>query len=131
MGLRLYFLQHSREARVSRCTHCIGAFKEEQNAIDLLTSLSWQLPLFMAASALVDLLLVLVYMKWLHPWRDTLQDVSRTLRSWSLGVPACSGIQHPHTQLPAQWSMSMSCLILFFSKETAMLRYTVKLRQLL
>ena len=59
----------------------IGVFKEEQNAFDLLSSLSWQLPLFMAVTALLDLLLVLVYMKWLHPWRDILQDVSRIVRS--------------------------------------------------
>ena len=58
----------------------IGAFKEEQNAFDLLSRLSWQLPTILAVSALVDLLLVMVYMKWLHPWKDILQDVSRTLR---------------------------------------------------
>ena len=83
MGLRLYCLAYNVQARHEFLVAHIGAFKEEQNAFDLLatTSLSWQLPLFMAASALVDLLLVLVYMKWLHPWRDILQDVSRTLRS--------------------------------------------------
>ena len=81
MGLRLYCLAYYIQTRHEFFVAHIGAFKEEQNAFDLLTSLSWQLPLFMAASALVDLLLVLVYMKWLHPWRDILQDVSRIVRS--------------------------------------------------
>ena len=35
----------------------------------------------MAITALIDLLLVVVYMNWLHPWRGILEDVSRTLSS--------------------------------------------------
>ena len=56
----------------------IGAFEEEQNAFDLMSRLIWQLPLFMVVTALLDLLLVLVYMKMLHPWRAILEDVSRS-----------------------------------------------------
>ena len=54
----------------------IGAFEEEQKAFDLMSRLIWELPLFMAVAALIDLLLVLVYMNWLHPWRGILEDVS-------------------------------------------------------
>ena len=59
----------------------IGAFAEEQKAFDLMSGLIWQLPLFMAVAALIDLLLVVVYMNWLHPWRGILEDVSRNLSS--------------------------------------------------
>ena len=44
-----------------------------------MSSLIWQLPLFMAVAAIIDLLLVLVYMNWLHPWRGILEDVSVSL----------------------------------------------------
>ena len=57
----------------------IGSFEEEQKAFDLMSRLVWQLPLFMAVAALIDLLLVLVYMNWLHPWRGILEDVSMHL----------------------------------------------------
>ena len=56
----------------------IGAFEEEQKALDLMSRLTWQMPLFMAVTALIDLLLVLVYMIWL-PWRGILEDVSMHL----------------------------------------------------
>ena len=45
----------------------------------MMSGLIWQLPLFMAVTALIDLLLVLVYMNWLHPWRGILEDVSMNL----------------------------------------------------
>ena len=57
----------------------IGAFEEEQKAFELMSRLIWQLPFFMVVTALLDLLLVLVYMNWLHPWRGILEDVSRSL----------------------------------------------------
>ena len=45
----------------------------------MMSGLIWQLPLFMAVAAIIDLLLVLVYMNWLHPWRGILEDVSVSL----------------------------------------------------
>ena len=45
----------------------------------MMSGLIWQLPLFMTVTALIDLLLVLVYMNWLHPWRGILEDVSINL----------------------------------------------------
>ena len=56
----------------------IGSIEEEKNAFDLMSRLIWQLPLFIVVTALLDLLLVLVYMKLLHPWRAILEDVSRS-----------------------------------------------------
>ena len=54
----------------------IGTYEEEDKAYDLLTWLSWHLPVFVVASALLDLLLAVVYLKWLHPWKIILQEVS-------------------------------------------------------
>ena len=54
----------------------IGTYEEEDKAFDLLTWLSWHLPVFVVASALLDLLLAVVYLKWLHPWKIILQEVS-------------------------------------------------------
>ena len=54
----------------------IGTYEDEDKAFNLLTWLSWHLPVFVVASALLDLLLAVVYLKWLHPWRIILQEVS-------------------------------------------------------
>ena len=53
----------------------IGTFAKEDEAFNLLTMLSWQLPIFVIASAILDLLLAIVYLKWLHPWKIILQEV--------------------------------------------------------
>ena len=54
----------------------IGTFAQEDEAFDLLTRLSWQLPFFVISSAILDLVLAFVYLKWLHPWKIILQEVS-------------------------------------------------------
>ena len=54
----------------------IETFAKEDEAFDLLTRLSWQLPIFFIASAILDLVLAFVYLKWLHPWIIILQEVS-------------------------------------------------------
>ena len=53
----------------------IGTYAKEDEAFDLLTRLSWQLPIFVIASAILDLFLAIVYLKWLHPWKIILQEV--------------------------------------------------------
>ena len=55
----------------------IGTFEEEDEALDLLTRLTWQLPVFLIVSALLDLVLAVVYLKWLHPWKIILQEVGQ------------------------------------------------------
>ena len=54
----------------------IGTFTNEDKAFDLLTKLSWQLPIFVIVSAILDLILAFVYLKWLHPWKIILQEAS-------------------------------------------------------
>ena len=51
----------------------IGTFAKEDDAFNLLTKLSWQLPIFVVVSAILDLVLAVVYLKWLHPWKIILQ----------------------------------------------------------
>ena len=54
----------------------IGTFAKEDETFDLLTRLSWQLPIFVISSAILDLGLAFIYLKWLHPWRIILQEAS-------------------------------------------------------
>ena len=53
----------------------IGTYEKEDEAFDLLTRLSWVLPIFVISSAMLDLILAFVYLKWLHPWKIILQKV--------------------------------------------------------
>ena len=48
----------------------IGTFAEEDEAFDLLTLLTWLLPVLVVTSAFFDLVLALVYLKWLHQSYD-------------------------------------------------------------
>ena len=54
----------------------IGTFAEEDEAYDLLNILSMSLPLVVLVTWILDALLAGVYLKWLHPWRILLQEVS-------------------------------------------------------
>ena len=54
----------------------IGTFAEEDEAYELLNSLSMSLPFVVMITGLLDALLASVYLKWLHPWKILLQEVS-------------------------------------------------------
>ena len=54
----------------------LQTFPKEDEALYLLTRLSWQLPIFIIISGFLDLVLAFVYLKWLHPWKIILQEVS-------------------------------------------------------
>ena len=47
----------------------IGFFEEEMHAYNLVTRAMWALPLAVFASAVLDAVVVFVYMKFIHPWR--------------------------------------------------------------
>ena len=47
-------------------------FPEEEKAKDLLNYLSWMAPLVALLASLADLVLIVVYQKYLHPWRRIL-----------------------------------------------------------
>ena len=54
----------------------IGTFAEEDDAYELLNSLSMSLPIVVMIIWVFDTLLAYVYLKWFHPWRIILQEVS-------------------------------------------------------
>ena len=54
----------------------IGTFAEEDEAHELLTNLSTSLPFVTIVIWILDALLAVVYLKWLHPWKILLQEVS-------------------------------------------------------
>ena len=54
----------------------IGTFAEEDEAYELLNSLSMSLPLIVIVIWIFDALLGVVYLKWFHPWKIILQEVS-------------------------------------------------------
>ena len=54
----------------------IGTFTEEDEAYELLNSLSMSLPFIVMVTWILDALLAGVYLKWLHPWRILLHEVS-------------------------------------------------------
>ena len=54
----------------------IGTFAEEDEAYELLNRLSIFLPFITMVTWVLDALLAGVYLKWLHPWRIILQEVS-------------------------------------------------------
>ena len=54
----------------------IGTFAEEDEAHELLNSLSMSLPFIVMVIWILDALLAIVYLKWLHPWKILLQEVS-------------------------------------------------------
>ena len=54
----------------------IGTFREEDEAFELLNSLTIILPLLVVVSWVLDALLAAVYLKWLHPWKIVLQKVN-------------------------------------------------------
>ena len=53
----------------------IGTFAEEDEAYELLNSLSMALPFVVMVTWIFDALLGVVYLKWFHPWRIILQEV--------------------------------------------------------
>ena len=54
----------------------IGTFAEEDKAYELLNRLSIFLPIVIMVIWVLDALLAGVYLKWFHPWRIILQEVS-------------------------------------------------------
>ena len=54
----------------------IGTYDEEDEAYELLNSLSQSLPFVIMITAVFEALLTAVYLKWFHPWKILLQEVS-------------------------------------------------------
>ena len=80
----------------------IGTYPEEDNAYELLNNLSMALPLLVVVTWVLDALLAAAYLKWLHPWKIILQEVSSRLLVTLVSFPdrSSSIFQHPkNTQI--------------------------------
>ena len=60
------------KARHELLLGAIGTFDEEDQAYLLVTQLTWILPTIILCGGLIDLLLIVFYMKFAHPWKDIL-----------------------------------------------------------
>ena len=54
----------------------IGTYDEEDEAYELVNILSQSLPFIIMITAVFEALLAAAYLKWLHPWKILLQEVS-------------------------------------------------------
>ena len=83
----------------------IGTFAEEDEAYELLNNLNVTLPLAVIVTWILDALLAIVYLKWLHPWKILLQEVSSLwlqfqlsnslpVRNQNSGILRCSTKKH-------------------------------------
>ena len=59
-------------ARHTLVKGAIGVFSEEEYAYWLMNMLSWILPLMIVLGAIMDVLLVYIYMRFAHPWKNIL-----------------------------------------------------------
>ena len=60
------------KARHELLEGAIGVFPEEKQAYEKILMLSWILPLTAIIGSLMDTILVVVFMKLAHPWKDIL-----------------------------------------------------------
>ena len=59
----------------------IGTFQREKDAYNLVMLLSWLLPCILMAGAVIDAVLVWVYMKYCHPWIGILSKEKKIEKS--------------------------------------------------
>ena len=76
----------------------IGTYAEEDEAYELLNILRISLPIVIIITWIFDALLAGVYLKWLHPWKILLQEVSSLSFLFLSFTIAAS-------QEPAQWEV--------------------------
>ena len=80
----------------------IGTYDEEDEAYELLNNLSQSLPFIVMNTAVFEALLAAAYLKWFHPWKILLQEVSRSVLVSLVSFPnnSSSIFQHPkNTQI--------------------------------
>ena len=80
MYLKITVINSSPASKVSErhsvLVDNIGTFAEEDEAYELLNSLSISLPIVAMVTWVFDAVLACVYLKCLHPWKILLQEVS-------------------------------------------------------
>ena len=71
----------------------IGAFPEEENAYTLVKNLRWILPLIIFLGAILDSILVAIYMNFAHPWLGILKPEETKEETENLLIPNVSPTQ--------------------------------------
>ena len=74
----------------------IGTFAEEDEAYELLNVLSMSFPFIVIIIWIFDALLAAVYLKWFHPWKILLQEVSSLGFLIQLGFRLCNPFSLRH-----------------------------------
>ena len=49
-------------------------FQEEYTALERLALVAWALPVGVVVSSMLDIVFVIAFQKWLHPWRRILVE---------------------------------------------------------
>ena len=52
-----------------------GVFDEEEHAYHLASKFSWILPIVVLCGGFIDLIVIVVYMKFVHPWKAIISEV--------------------------------------------------------
>ena len=52
-------------------------FKEEYRALERLALVAWALPVAVVVSSILDLVFVIAFQKWLHPWNNKILAESK------------------------------------------------------
>ena len=61
----------------------IGTFPEEDRAYQRVMKLLWALPTIVILSSVMDIFLVYLYMKYVHPWKVILVEAEKTKKNQS------------------------------------------------
>ena len=64
---------HKRDQLIKRAA--LTVFNKETEALELLILSSWAMPLMVYSTSFLNTLMMVLYQKWLHPWRRILAKV--------------------------------------------------------
>ena len=88
----LYLLQTAWNIKIRHnlIKGAIGVFPEEELAFFKVTTFSWVLPLTLVIGSFIDAFLVVIYVRFAHPWKDILfgqvKEDEGILHSNDLGI---------------------------------------------
>ena len=78
LSISSHFAGTRVQERHRTLSRAIGYFQEEQDAYEMVSRLMWALPLTITCAALLDMAMMVIYMKCIHPWRK-LCDVNASV----------------------------------------------------
>ena len=69
-------------------------FPEEEKSYQFVSTLSWVLPVVVICAGLVDLVFVVVYMKFGHPWKDIISSERMPRSQFFVSVDSIKAQDH-------------------------------------